>query len=132
MAIRPAARPCGSCPYRKDVPSGIWDPSEYLKLRGYDGETFEQAPNLFFCHQQNGKLCAGWVGCHDMYESLAIRIAASGLEDGDLEAILSYESPIELFDSGAEAADHGLRDVENPHPEAVRKINTLTQKRQRA
>lgn len=28
----PSPRLCESCPYRRDVPSGIWDRSEYAKL----------------------------------------------------------------------------------------------------
>jgi hypothetical protein len=53
----PARNPCGSCPYRKDVPSGVWETLEYEKLPPYDGETFEQPFEAFFCHQQNGRLC---------------------------------------------------------------------------
>ena len=41
-APQPAKNPCGSCPYRKDVPSGVWAVSEYLKLVEYDRPTGEQ------------------------------------------------------------------------------------------
>ena len=44
--------PCGSCPYRRDVPSGIWEQHEYDKLPEYDGQTWEQNPALFLCHQR--------------------------------------------------------------------------------
>ena len=27
------SQPCSSCPYRKDVPSGVWAHHEYEKLR---------------------------------------------------------------------------------------------------
>lgn len=52
----PAKNPCGSCPYRRDVPSGIWSEEEYDKLPQYDLPTGDQPPNVFLCHQQNGRL----------------------------------------------------------------------------
>jgi hypothetical protein len=122
----PRARPCSSCPYRRDVPSGLWDAAEYARLRRYDGDTGEQAAagafGLFHCHQQPRHLCAGWVGCHDMHHNLAVRIHAAGL---DLGAVIGYESPVPLFASGAEAAAHGERDIANPGPAARRKIRQL-------
>jgi hypothetical protein len=37
MSINPPApKPCESCPYRKDVPSGVWSEGEYRKLPQYD------------------------------------------------------------------------------------------------
>nr|WP_239003987.1 DUF6283 family protein [Nocardia panacis] len=64
----PAPRPCASCPYRRDVPSGIWHESEYNKLRSYDLDTAYQPTALFECHQTEpdtpaARMCAGWVGC---------------------------------------------------------------------
>ncbi|MCC9181145.1 DUF6283 family protein [Mycolicibacterium mageritense] len=75
----PAPRPCASCPYRRDAPSGIWDASEYRKLPAYDGEAQDQPLNLFVCHQTNGddpnaRLCGGWVACHGG-ELMALRLA---------------------------------------------------------
>lgn len=110
----PAARPCGSCPYRRDVPSGVWHPDEYDKLPPYDGPTWEQPPGVFLCHQQDGRMCAGWCGTHDMDEALAIRLLGATGNGEAVNAALDYVSPIPLFDSGAEAAEHGLRDVEHP------------------
>lgn len=125
--MRPAAAPCRSCPYRRDVPAGVWNPEEYAKLPRYDGETWEQDAALFMCHQQDGRLCAGWVGCHDPGESLAVRLAAaSGALDGDdLDAVLGYESPVPLFSSGGEAAAHGLAGVDAPEADAVAMIRRL-------
>lgn len=123
MSELPAPNPCGSCPYRCDVPSGLWDPTEYAKLPPYDGETFEQPPGVFLCHQQDGRVCAGWAGCHDMGQSLAIRIAVT---NGSIDAsILDYATPVPLFASGAEAAAHGLAEVQAPGPAAQAKIRTL-------
>ncbi|WP_067904162.1 DUF6283 family protein [Nocardia vaccinii] len=65
----PAPRPCSSCPYRRDAPSGVWDAEEYEKLRLYDLDMAFQPPRLFQCHQADfdsgvRRLCAGWAGCH--------------------------------------------------------------------
>ena len=134
MTAGPAARPCGSCPYRRDVPSGVWNASEYRKLPAYDNDTMGQPPHLFLCHQQDGRVCAGWAGCHDGAHLLALRVAAmSGtLTDDALEATINYVSPVPLFGSGAEAAAHGLTDVDQPDKRACRTIDNLTRKRARA
>lgn len=130
-AITPRLRPCPSCPYRRDVPSGLWAAEEYDLLSKFDGTTAEQAKAgafaVFGCHTQDGHLCAGWVGCHDMGENLAIRIRG-GL---DLDAIHAYRSPVPLFASGAEAAEHGKRDIAEPGPEAGRKIRQLLRQQRR-
>jgi hypothetical protein len=124
----PAKTPCASCPYRRDVPAGVWAEHEYLKLPAYDGETGEQAlkgaVGLFYCHQRTGNLCAGWVGCHDMEDNLAVRFAERG-GDGVDPSTYTYESPVPLFSSGAEAAAHGLSGIENPGPDARRLVAKL-------
>jgi hypothetical protein len=118
-------RPCPSCPYRRDVPSGIWDASEYDKLPLFDLGTGEQAMAgafaLFHCHSSPARLCAGWAGCHDMSENLAVRMHARHIDP----AIYEYVSPVPLFASGAEAAEHGKRDLSGPGPAAVRKARQL-------
>lgn len=125
---KPSKAPCGTCPYRTGVPSGVWEASEYQKLLAYDGETWEQAMKgataLFYCHQNDGHLCAGWVGCHDTGHLLAMR-----LHDVHPNCF-TYESPVQLFKSGAEAAAHGLRDVANPGPEAEEAMRKLLHKRE--
>jgi hypothetical protein len=126
MRLRPRARPCSSCPYRRDCPSGIWAASEYTKLRSYDGDVPDQlaagALGPFMCHQRAGDLCAGWVACHDMANNLAVRL---GHRDMDLDAVYGYVSPVPVFGSGAEAADHGMRDLAEPGARANRKIRAL-------
>ena len=118
-------RPCPSCPYRRDVPSGIWAAEEYDKLPGYDGDVPDQmmarATGLFLCHSQPANLCAGWVGCHDMQNNLAIRLNTRDIDP----AVYEYVSPIPLFASGAEAAEHGKRDLPAPGPEARHKARQL-------
>lgn len=116
MILSPLPSPCGSCPYRRDVASGIWDDSEYLRLPSYDEPTAFQPPYVFLCHQKTGNLCAGWCGTHDMVENLGLRIAAAteriSLEV--MQAAFDYKTDVPLFASGREACDHGLRDIEVP------------------
>lgn len=127
---RPAAAPCKSCPYRRDVPSGVWSEDEYAKLPRFDGPTGEQDPSLFLCHQQDGHLCAGWVGTHDMEESFGLRLAVMGgqIDQDEYEATLDYVSPVPLFSSGAEAAAHGLAELDSPSEQAVNTIARLARK----
>lgn len=128
--LTPRKTPCASCPYRKDVPSGVWEASEYEKLREYDGSIADQAAagatGLFFCHQADGQLCAGWTGCHDMGENLAVRLHFSQLD----YAVFEYESPVPLFGSGNEAADHGERDIEEQGEEARETVRKLIRVRE--
>jgi hypothetical protein len=123
---RPAKAPCKSCPYRKDVPSGVWHAEEYAKLSAYDGEIIEQVmkggTGLFMCHQRDGCLCAGWVGAHGTDNLLALRLHAVHPSTWD------YSSPIPLFASGEEAAEHGMRDIEQPGQKAVRIMDRLAHK----
>lgn len=117
-----AKAPCRSCPYRRDVPAGVWNAREYAKLPGYDGETWEQPPKLFFCHQKDGRLCAGWVAVHDMRHNLAVRLFPVA------PMVFAYESPVPVFSSGTEAALHGLSGVARPGPAARAMIARLERK----
>lgn len=109
-----AKTPCGSCPYRCDVPSGIWVQDEYDKLPAYDGEMAYQDPHLFECHQREGTLCAGWLACHG--DSLALRL---GLAFGNIDpSVIGYTTDVPVFASGAEARAHGMRDIAAPGPRA--------------
>lgn len=133
--LRPAANPCGSCPYRRDCPSGVWAAHEYEKLKGYDAETPYQPSRLFQCHQNEldsdqARLCAGWVGCHGN-DLLALRLAASfkTMDHEELVATLEYETGVPLFNSGAEAAEHGIRDIEYPSAKAERVIDKVATRR---
>lgn len=127
------AAPCKSCPYRQDVPSGVWAEEEYQKLTKYDGEIIEQvtkgATSLFLCHQHNNALCSGWLGCHGPDELLAMRIHYARVEP---EAY-NFETDVALFSNGAEAAAHGMREIAKPRSSARRTIDRLgkAQKRQK-
>lgn len=130
----PAKNPCGSCPYRRDVPSGVWSEEEYVKLPEYDKPTFDQPPNVFMCHQQNGLLCSGWVATHDMYESMGLRLAAmSGQITSDVieEHVLDYTTTTPLWSSGTEAAEHGRAAIRRPPAEARKTVAKIERRRKR-
>ncbi|WP_245558286.1 DUF6283 family protein [Nocardia thailandica] len=106
----PAVQPCGGCPYRRDVPSGVWAAEEYAKLRAYDNDTAEQPGKLFQCHLHDSdaataRLCGGWVGCHQPH-LLALRVAVfdGRISAETAQACETYRSRVPLFASGAEAA----------------------------
>lgn len=126
--LRCAEAPCKSCPYRRDVPSGIWARSEYERLPSFDGEILDQlfnaAFNVFLCHQQDGKLCAGWIGTHGANNLLACRFGSERLHP----SVWRYVSPVPLFASGEEAARHGLRRIRRPDRNAQRVIARLSRR----
>jgi hypothetical protein len=126
----PAPAPCGSCPYRRDVPSGVWSAEEYAKLPLFDRPTPEQPPSVFMCHQQDGRLCAGWTAVHDMDNSLGLRIAAGFglLANGVMEAARRYATSTPLFSSGREAAEHGMAEINSPGIKARRLVAKLGRK----
>lgn len=117
-------KPCGSCPYVKTTPAGLWAREEYEKLPAYDGYTALQSPHVFMCHQRDGCVCGGWLLTHGADELLAVRL---GLAFGTVSAsVLDYDPPgVEVFASGAEACAHGLSGISNPSPEARRKMEGL-------
>lgn len=122
--LKPRAKPCGSCPYRCDVPSGVWDASEYKKLLDFDGDIPEQKrTSIFMCHTGDSTVCAGWLGHDDPLQMLSVRL---GLAFGKLDpSCASYTTKVPLFSSGAEAAAHGLRELENPNEDACTLIAKL-------
>ena len=130
----PAPQPCASCPYHRDVPSGIWAAEEYAKLPAYDADTPFQPPHLFLCHQTSAdhpraRVCAGWVGCHGS-DLLALRLAAArGIVDGADPDVNRTTTSVPLFTSGAAAADHGLRDIDTPGIRACEVMNKIAERR---
>lgn len=124
-----AKAPCKSCPYRRDVPSGVWAASEYEKLPSYDGEIMQQLVRggaaLFMCHQQDGCLCAGWVGTHGPNNLLALRMNGAKVDP----SVWTYCCPVPLFASGAEARAHGLQSIRRPDADAKRVMARLIRKR---
>lgn len=131
----PAPRPCRSCPYRRDVPSGVWAASEYAKLGAYDRDTAAQPAEMFLCHQNppesaQSRLCAGWAGCHGD-QLLALRLAGArrDLPPEVVRAAMNYISPVPLFESGAAAARHGVRDLVAPGRPASAVIDAIVRRR---
>lgn len=122
----PSPRPCESCPYRCDVPSGVWAASEYKKLPKYDLPTAQQPTAVFLCHQKDKKdanrLCGGWVGAHDVEQLLSLRLALAFtyLTDATMGKLIEYKSPVPLFSSGRQAAKHGMKKLDDPDAEATR------------
>lgn len=129
----PLVTPCGSCPYRKDVPSAIWDASEYQKLPSYDLDTMRQPLSVFLCHQQNETICAGWCGTHDMANNLGIRFALTRgqVDEATADACFDYSTDTPLFKSGADAYRHGMRDIAKPSSKAIAKQTLIINKRKR-
>lgn len=122
------ARPCASCPYRTDVPSGIWAKHEYDKLPAYDGDIPDQLMNgglaIFMCHQRDGNLCAGWLACHGPDHLLALRFEQRNIDP----AVFDYVTDVPVFKSGAEARAHGLRQMQRPGKKAKRLQQALVKK----
>jgi hypothetical protein len=126
----PPREPCVGCPYRTDSPSGVWAVSEYAVLPEFDNETPYQPTALFMCHKGTGRICAGWAGCHDMEDNLALRLARAR---GEITprfylAMMAYTTTVELFASGAQACQHGVAGMDDPDPEARALIARLARK----
>ena len=128
-------KPCPSCPYRKKTPSGVWDASEYRKLKEYDGEVIDQLRNggvgIFRCHQNNGKeespcLCRGWTDCHGAHNLAAIRLTQKRIPDDAFD-----HSGDDVFSSGEDACRHGMRDISDPSDEALAMQQHLLRKNER-
>ena len=128
----PAGNPCGSCPYRRDAPVGLWHREEYAILTHYDAETWKQPSKLFLCHQENDRICSGWAGCLPMEHNLGARAAlmTGHLTGEQYEELLSYSTGVDLFDSGRQAVEHGLGG--DPSPETIelrRKLDAKLQEK---
>lgn len=119
-------RPCSFCPYRQDVPSGIWAKHEYEKLVMYDEPTASQPLATFACHDTPDVHCHGWAVVHsnrgNEYQLLALRMTGTRRVP---------EPAVPLFGSGREAYEHGVRDLANPSDEAIQAIEKLMRHHER-
>ena len=123
--LAPPAKPCGSCPYVKGTPAGIWAAEEYEKLPAYDADTPHQPTAIFYCHQRTGCICGGWLLTHDRNHLLSLRLAPVFGVDLD-DSVWTYNPEgVEVFASGKEACDYGLSGVDAPSEEAQRKMRGL-------
>ena len=119
--------PAQLAPIAKMSRAALWQEHEYDKLVEYDKPTGEQPYMPFGCHATPEHLCHGWAVVHsnrgNEYDLLALRIfpPPSGIP----------EQVVPLFASGQEAADWGMRDIENPSDEALDAIDRLGRKYER-
>lgn len=105
-----AKRPCGECPFRRDVAPGKFPACRYDALRETAGQPGQEAPlgaPLFACHlSQDGKerACAGWLAVAG-YEHIGVRFA---IITGRLDpaALAPDDGWPALWDSYAEMAEH--------------------------
>jgi Family of unknown function (DUF6283) len=119
------AKPCTSCPYRKDHPSGVWASEEYEKLRDYDRN---RAFGTFLCHQTNANgietVCRGWLSV--ARESIAVRL---GISHGQFTPEQVYaECSVPLHASGNAAANAGQKKIKRPPANASAMIGRLERK----
>lgn len=119
-------RACGSCPYHRDTPSGVWAADHYQLLATYD-EQPGQTPALatFHCHQENATgrptVCRGWLSTHR--DSVAVRLA---LCMGKLQpADVPTQPEPDYYGTGTEASLAGLAEIDAPSPEAQRLMDKL-------
>jgi len=121
--IEVRSNPCSACPYRCDVPSGVWSYEEYEKLRDYDNPTMDQPFAYFACHATPEHLCSGWAVVHTSrgheYDLLSLRMIGYP----DIPA-----TTVELFSSGNQAADHGQAEIEEPSTAALETADRLVRK----
>ncbi|MET8428380.1 DUF6283 family protein [Nocardia sp. NPDC004860] len=76
------------------------------------------------------RMCAGWVGCHgDGLLGLRLALVTGRISPATFQAAVDYRSPVALFRSGAEAADHGQVDIHHPSTDAVRAITKISMRR---
>lgn len=121
--------PCGSCPYRRDVPSGIWAEHEYDKLVAYDTITMAQPAGVFMCHQRDGCICGGWLACHPHTGPNALLALRYAEMKGELdESVYTYRTDVPLFSSGEEARAHGIKDIDEPGQKARKMVSGLVRK----
>lgn len=117
--------PCVSCPYRCDVPAGLWDVIEYFKLLDYDEATGDQPTSTFLCHDadRDTVLCRGWWEVHGE-ELLAVQL----LQGHGCVEMPENECAVPCFPSGFDAAAHGLSGLDDPGIAACRMYEKLKQR----
>ena len=134
-------KPCASCPYLKSTPSGVWAAEEYTRLCKYDGDMgsqlMEGGNGLFMCHQNNGEettpcMCRGWTDTHGAENLVAICLSlSSGGGGSKFPDDLWEHSGADVYASGQEACDAGMRDIEQPQELAKKTQSLLLRKNKR-
>jgi hypothetical protein len=142
--LKVTGRACSSCPYLRSHPSGVWSRDEYEKLRLYDTGHEVPCPNAdgtpatvrvpelatFWCHQTNRTgqptACRGWLSAHRSHAAVNLAMAFGAIRPEDIPT--EDESDI-YFQTGTEAAENGLRDIDAPDTEACEMAERLVKKR---
>lgn len=112
--------PCSTCPYRRDTPTGIWHPGEYIKLAEYDDDPPRESVPLatFHCHQETitGRptVCRGWLAVHGDIPAVRIAVIRGEIPPEEVDRPVS----VPLYGSGREACAAGLRGVSRPGKKA--------------
>ncbi len=128
VTLHAAPNPCNTCPYRRDVPAGIWAANEYEKLPQYDGDAIDMIGSIFHCHQENATgidtVCRGWLSVHA--DSVPVRVAV--MQGWLTPEQRDAEVNVPLFASGAEACKAGLAGVKTPDEAACLAVEKLAKK----
>lgn len=121
--------PCTSCPYVRSTPPGIWDRTEYERLREFSPEGGAVPPlAIFLCHQTHvlGRktICRGWLSVEA--ESAAVRLLL--IQKKVAPEQVWADVPTTLYASGKEAAAAGIAGVPKPSLAARRMMGRLGRK----
>lgn len=116
--------PCSTCPYRRDVPSGIWDREEYEKLPQWDHEM--AFAGTFLCHTDPAAICRGWMEVHE--RNMSVRLAMFRVEWTEANR---KPTKIPLYRSGLAAMRAGLRALARPSGDAKKAITSILERRER-
>lgn len=106
-------KPCGSCPYRKDAPLGLWHPENLDRLAESEAEQFGA---LYGCHAtiraEDPSVCAGWLLVQQANGTPSLNLRLAVMSDPKAEACALEVSAdgLELYGSVAEmiAANEAL------------------------
>lgn len=90
-------KPCGSCPYRTDVPTAHWAREEFADLLKTERDPLGR---VYGCHKKNGSICVGWLMNQDGrgFPSIALRMALSA-HGVTREYLDRLKSPAPLYES---------------------------------
>lgn len=117
--------PCGTCPYRRSTPVGIWHPAEYENLREQDANEF--SGRSFGCHEDKGKSesgpCLGWLADQKRRGIPSIQLRLRLMRDEALVTVLQAvnEDDTDLYGSIAEMCEANRG---KPYPRRTKKKST--------